>query len=339
LTLKGDLLIVRNDRLGDTILALPVIPVLQKKYPGSRIHFLADPSTAPLIRCVDGVESVLSSSDSQSENSLEQIKRLQIGTAFCLRPTYQNALTLKKSKIPNRFGTSRRWYSWLFNHRVSIRRRGIDRHEADMNLDLITSPEKVRFAPFPEIRIPEQDRLFAKSIIESGGFGESSRIVIIHPGSGNSARNWPIEYFRELAKLLSQERNIQIITTGITSESKLCEIVSDGKHLNLCGKSNLLQLAALILESCLFISNSTGPLHLASALGIPVIGLYPPVRDCLPVRWGPYNHPEMAITPDLPMCSKCRPGEFSVCYCMEQISPDLVMHKCLASIRNWKTHE
>ncbi|MBT7618618.1 MAG: glycosyltransferase family 9 protein [Calditrichaeota bacterium] len=336
MTMKGDVLVVRNDRLGDTVLSLPVIPFLQEKYPNSKIHFLADPSVAPLIRCVEGIESVLSASDRNKDKSLDQIRHLQITSAYCLRPTFQNALALKQAKVPNRYGTSRRWYSWLFNHRISIRRRGMNLHEADLNLDLVTFPETNRQVPFPKFNIPEADRQFARTLIKSLNIDTRSEIVVVHPGSGNSARNWPAEYFRQLATLLSEQGGVKLIITGIPSESELCRSVADSTHVNLCGKSSLTQLAALLLESSLFIGNSTGPLHLASALGIPVTGLYPPVKDCLPVRWGPYNHPEMTITPDLPICSKCRPGEFSECFCMEQIAPEDVFQKCLDALRGSK---
>lgn len=331
---NGDILVVRNDRLGDTMLALPVIPFLRNKFPSSKIHFLAAPPIVPLIKCVEGIDSVLSASDKHHDLLLEQIRSISVQTAFCLRPTFQNALALKRAKIPVRYGTSRRWYSYLFNHRIPMRRRGIERHEADLNLDLIAYPETYKSTCFPMISIPETDKLYIKELLRESGVEENSRKIILHPGSGNSARNWPVMYFRQLADLLSKEENSRVIITGTPSEIGLCNIVSSDRHLNLCGKSNLVQLAALILESNLLISNSTGPLHLAVALGIPVVGLYPPVQDCLPVRWGPYLHQEMAIVPDVPLCSKCHPGEISECYCMEQISPDFVLNKCINTIRD-----
>ncbi len=95
-----DILIVRNDRLGDAILALPVVPVLRDIYPGHRIHFWASPPVAPLMRCVEGIDNVISGPDTGSPTVLDQLRELPIGVAYCLRPTYANAVSYTHLTLP-----------------------------------------------------------------------------------------------------------------------------------------------------------------------------------------------------------------------------------------------
>ncbi|MCF7810277.1 glycosyltransferase family 9 protein [bacterium] len=321
---SGDILVVRNDRLGDTILALPVVSTLRKAFPKSKIHFWAAPGVAPIIRCIEGLDKILEGDDNGSVDVSNEIKSLNVKTAFCLRPTLSNARTLKKAGIPIRIGTGRRVYSPLFTHRVNISRKNSNRHEADLNMDMLAAFGIEVDCEFPIIIIPDEANLRFEEILKQHDIGNNKRIVIIHPGSGGSARDWHPRYFSELADKLASLNNVRIVVTGSESESQICDIVSLAKHINLCGKTDLLLLSALLYKSELMISNSTGPLHLAVALGSRVLGLYPPVKGCLPERWGPYGYPDWALTPDLPLCSKCKPGSFSSCFCMEQLTPDIV---------------
>lgn len=321
---SGDILVVRNDRLGDTILALPVVLTLKKAFPKSKVHFWAAPNAAPIIKCVEGIDNVIEADDRGSANVSDKIKSLNIQTAFCLRPTLSNAITLKKAGIPIRIGTGRRVYSALFTNRVNISRKNSRRHEADLNLDMLSSFGIDTNNKFPKILISDEVISKVEELLSQHDVSSDKKLVIIHPGSGGSARDWHPKYFSELADKLESLNRVCIIVTGSESESQICRLVSHDKHINLCGKTNLLALSALLNKSELLISNSTGPLHLGVALGRRVLGLYPPVKGCLPERWGPYRHPDWALMPDLPLCDKCKSGCFSACYCMEQLAPDIV---------------
>ena len=330
--MRQRILIVRNDRLGDAILALPAVLLLKALFPTSEIYFWANPTVAPLIRCVSGIERVLCAVEGNDAQLLRQLRDSGISTAYCLYATARNAFTLLRSSIPDRVGTARRWFSFAFNRRVNLRRRGEYRHEALLNLDLIAVDRGNNDYLFPEIEIPEHAMNAGDRLLKSAGIEGIRPLVIIHPGSGNSAVNWSSVNFQKLAVNLALNSNVDAVVTGITSEQDLCTEVAHDNPANFCGRTNLIEMAALIKRATLLISNSTGPLHLAVALGCKVIGLYPPRADCLPDRWGPYGHPEWAITPDLQICQKCMPSENSPCRCMEEISPDQVYTKALELI-------
>lgn len=329
MSVPGNLLIVRNDRLGDAILALPTIPILKFKYPDAGIIFLASPPAAPLMKCVRGIDAVISAWDHDRHDISSELREHNIQTAYCFRPTYFNARSLKRAGIPSRIGTSRRWYSYLFNKRVPVGRRESNRHEVDLNIELIDALALGGKPSFPEFDFPADEIDHTESLLADAGFQGKGKLVIIHPGSGGSAKEWHPRYFKELADRLQHELSAQVIITGGKNETGICSQVAGDRHPNLAGKTSIIALAAIIQQADLLVSNSTGPLHLAVAAGRKVIGLYPPVKDCLPSRWGPYGHLDWAVIPDVPLCRKCHPGEFSACSCMEKITPAMILAKCV----------
>ncbi len=329
---QGNLLVIRNDRLGDAILALPTIPLLQRKFPDARIFFWSSPGIATIIKCVEGIDDVFVSDDNGEPDITTELKQANIDTAFCLRPTFHNAITLKRAGISIRIGTSRRWYSFLFTGRVHLPRSGVNRHETDFNIDLIATLGEGKTRKFPKIIIPDEASQKISELFSNNAINDDSRIIVIHPGSGGSARNWPPEYFKQLADKIAELDDVKILISGTPQEMRLCEFVAGNRHINLCGKTNLLELAALLKKTTLLISNSTGPLHLANALGSKVLGIYPPVKNCLPLRWGPYGNLNRTITPELPLCFECHPGKISSCYCMEELSISTVFYKSLEII-------
>jgi heptosyltransferase III len=325
------ILLVRNDRLGDTMLALPAISLLQQALPEAEIIFLAAPAMKPLLECVKGIDLVISASDRGAEGMISKLKNLKIKTAFCLRATFANAKVLYRAEIPERIGTGRRWFSFLFNYRVNLSRRKSDRHEADLNLELLRAYGLAGAGNFPTIDLPQTAFESVKELLERSGISATEKFVVVHPGSGGSARDWPVAYFKALANLF-RDQQVQVVVTGVPNETSICREVAGKRHLDLSGKTTLIELATLLSMAEMIVAPSTGPLHLAVALGRPVMGLYPPVRDCLPTRWGPYRHSEWALMPDLPLCSRCTPGAISNCRCMEQITPEQVFQQAMMAL-------
>lgn len=326
---RENILIVRDDRLGDAILALPVVQYVNEEFPHARVIFWSSEYVSPIMKFFAGVDQVVSFSDKSAFEIATRLRELKLDRAYCLFPTFKTALGLKLAGIPMRIGTSRRWYSMLFNQRVNISRQGDQRHEADLNLILAGYSETSQRGSFPAINLPDEVKLDVDKILAENGVASGSKRIIIHPGSGGSAREWSPQSFRELAMMLHDATGASVIITGAASEIDKCDAVAGKDFVNLCGKTNLVKLAAVLERADLFVGASTGPLHLAVALGCKVVGLYPPVRNCLPQRWGPYGHPEWVLVPDLKLCETCVPGKITDCACMEELTASIVYKKCL----------
>jgi ADP-heptose:LPS heptosyltransferase len=123
---------------------------------------------------------------------------------------------------------------------------------------------------------------------------------------------------------------IPVIFTGAKNESFLIDKIfqhATQPHIRLDGKLDLKQLAALLKKSELIVANSTGPLHLAVAVGTEVVGLYCPDRACHPNRWGPYRQIKSVIMPPLEKCERCNKTKCEHFNCMELISVEQVFTK------------
>ena len=230
------------------------------------------------------------------------------------------------SGIPVRIGTGYRYYSFLFNRKVFEHRRDARRHEVEYNLNLLReigcpiAQDNVCF----EIDIPPDALSHVGEVLRSLLLDPHKEIVIIHPGSGGSAREWSAERFGQLAAKLISEKGVHVLVTGGKGEEKkVAEILiaTRGLAIPLINKLNLKELAALLQLASLFISNSTGPLHLAVAVETPVVGLFPQITALSAKRWGPYSGTRKVLVPDKPVdCSECSRSNGRECACMQSIT-------------------
>ena len=256
------------------------------------------------------------------------IKDKKFDAVIVVYPRLRLSWLMFRSGIPTRIGTGYRYYSFLFNHKVFEHRRDARRHEVEYNLNLLgelgcpTSPDNVRF----EIEIPPEATVAIEKMLKNLHLDPAKELVVVHPGSGGSAREWPLQNFSKLVVKLITERNAHVLVTGGKGEErKVAEILlaSHGLAIPLVNKLNLKELAALYKTSNLFISNSTGPLHLAVAVGTPVVGLFPQITALSAKRWGPYSGVRKVLVPDRPVdCSDCIRSNGEHCACMQSITVD-----------------
>ena len=325
------ILVVRTDRLGDVVLTLPVVTALRRCFPAAHLTFLAGRYAGAIVEGYPPLDAMLWY---DGEGGLVpfrlMVARLRDGgfdAAIIVHPTLRLALLMFLARIPARVGTGYRYYSFLFNRRVYTHRKTAERHEAEYNLDLLSSlgcsPVLRRAIEVPPHIHPEASARASSLLVEAGVTG---RFVVIHPGSGGSAREWPLENFSRLACRFIEEMNLAVVVTGTGRESHLGEEIvraSSGRAANLSGKLDVKELAALLEKASLLVANSTGPLHLAVAVGTPVLGLYPQIPVMGPRRWGPYTENARVLVPAMPPeCDTCAGKKGIPCSCMASITVD-----------------
>lgn len=327
------ILVVRTDRIGDLILTLPVAAALKSKFPGAKISFLVRDYTKDLAinnPFIDEVQTL------KTENGrpvfFENIKMLRgkFDTCVVAYPTFKIALILFFSGIKLRIGTGYRLYSFLFNKKIYEHRKSGARHELEYNLNLLKalgienniSPGTVSYNLHPD-RESEQK---VSEIFSDYKINTAKKCVIIHPGSGGSSVDWPHSKMIELSTKLAQELDINILITGSDAEQELCSsLIVNGKTINLAGRLNLKELIALINKTEILIANSTGPIHIAAALGKNVIGFYPKIHSCAPERWGPYTEKKIIFSPTIG-CGDCTREQCEKFNCMASIEVDDVFN-------------
>jgi heptosyltransferase-2 len=150
-------------------------------------------------------------------------------------------------------------------------------------------------------------------------------LVVLNPGAAfGPAKRWPAERFAGLARLLQARKNAEILLVGAAGEADIAASIASGlerKPLDFTGKTSLRQLMGLISLGRVFVSNDTGPMHIACALGIPVVAIFGPTD---PKATGPSRHPSVVLKADVP----CWPCTYRSCpydhRCMNRIGPEEV---------------
>ncbi len=322
-----NLLIVRTDRIGDVVLSLPLAGIVKKHYPECKITFLLRDYTKSLVENHPYIDEVIILHESNKKISLFSNIKVTAAKKFdscvIVYPTFIAALIIFFSRIKTRIGTGYRWYSFLFNKKVYEHRKYAQKHELEYNINLLQHfgiYEKADYGSINfNIKINDGSLQKVKKLLIDYEIKPGVPLFIIHPGSGGSSINFPPEKFKELINLMDSKLNAQIIVTGSENEKDLCgRLIINEKIKNFAGLLDLSELIALISSCSIFISNSTGPIHIAAALGKYTIGFYPNLLACSAKRWGPYTEKRAIFAPDK-TCSDCRREQCSSEDCMNTI--------------------
>lgn len=330
-----NLLIVRTDRIGDVVLSLPLASIVKKYLPDCKITFLVRQYTQELVNNHPFIDNTITLQEERGKIALfaniKKISGYNFDTAIIVYPTFLTSLIIFLSRIKNRIGTGYRWYSFLFNQKIYEHRKYAERHELEYNVNFLTkfgiredvNPEKINFYLKPkDENLVKIDKLLSESEID-----REIPIFIIHPGSGGSSVDLPQEKFKLLIEKIYNELTKNIILTGSPAEIELCENLRiKPQILNLAGKLDLNELTALISKCSVFIANSTGPIHIAAALGKYTIGFYPRIPACSAKRWGPYSNKSVVFSPKID-CSGCTREQCNDLDCMSSIDMNDVFYE------------
>lgn len=289
--------VVRTDRLGDMILTLPMCLALKRALPGSNITMIADSYTAPLLEKSPVIDNALFV-DEYKGGIKEIFKRNDFDTVYFPRPRFNEAFAAYLAGVKNRVGTAFRIYSFLFNFKIYDHRKVSEYHEAEYNTRMVEFSLGIKakselVSPYvdPQLRVEMED------MVTKLGLDPGRKSIIIHPGSGGSARDYPVEKFAKTAEILSDRYNILI--TGSKEEKSSASIIKNAcpKCFDLSGVLSLKELIALLSFCNALIANSTGVLHIAASLGLSVVGLYPNTMHISDKRWGPYIYNSIVLNP------------------------------------------
>ncbi len=327
------IIISRTDNIGDVILALPMAGIIKKSIPGAYIMFLGKSYTRDIIEMSEYVDEFIdweSIKEQEPELQVQRFKKLHADYIIHALPVRQIAHLAKKAGIRKRIGASGRIYHWQYcNKIIFFTRRRSTLHEAQLNLKLLRAlGVKRSFAPqeivknygvIPPNTLPEKYR----DQIDNNRFN-----LILHPKSKGSAREWEIQNYSDLISLLPKDK-FKIFITGTSADYDLIQTEITDKNpgvINLAGKFSLLELISFVANTDGLVACSTGPLHIAAALGKFAIGIFAPIKPMHPGRWAPLgaNASVLALNKK---CSKCRGSK--QCECIQSITPDMVKNKLM----------
>ena len=306
------ILVVRNDKLGDFMLAYPSFAWLKASMPSAHIVALVPAYTAAMAEICPGVDSVLldPGADQGWRALAALLRRERFDAVITLFSTGRVALACRAAGIPYRLAPATKLAQLLYNHRLRQRRSRSEKPEYDYNLDLIgrfladhgiTAAARPQ-PPFLRFGKEETAQLRQRFCVENG-IDPAATLIFIHSGSGGSAPNLTAEQFATLAQGLSVGRPAAfVVGCGPREEFKadtLAALLAPLPHAVYRSDRGIVDYAQHIAFADLFISGSTGPLHIAGALDVPTAAFYTRRRSATPLRWQTLNSPErrLAFTP------------------------------------------
>lgn len=288
-----NILICRNDALGDTILALPCCGIIKKYYPQSRIYFLGRTYTkeaALLSKHVDEFINYDEIKDLPTPELAAFFKTRNINTALVLRMEKHLSLFVKRSGIRYRIGNLHIMRHITACNRFASYSRKIGLNEAQLNLKMLTPLGIHEVPPREQLpdhygieHVPELDAEL-KALLSDKKFN-----LVLHPMTTGNGPAWQEKYYQELIRKLDTSR-FKIFVSGSTGDNKKIAQwdVWNENVVNISGRTPLAELIAFIAHADGLIAGSTGPLHIAAALGIHTLGLYPSVPSGKAGwKWGP----------------------------------------------------
>lgn len=323
------IIISRTDSIGDVVLTLPLAGIIKHYIPNCKLIFLGRNYTKDVIALSQHVDEFINYDAILKLNATEQLaafKKLNATHIIHVFPVKEIAQLAKKVGIQNRIGTTNRLWHWFTcNVRIKLSRKNSDLHEAQLNTKLLTPlgidklfsvEELATFYGFT--KIPTLEKHYADLI------DATKTPIILHPKSKGSAREWGLDNFSNLITQLDKTKH-QLFISGTAQEGELVkDLISKHPEVtDLTGKLSLQQFIAFINHSDVLIAASTGPLHIAAALGKKAIGLFAPMRPIHPGRWKPIGNQATYLVLNK-NCSDCR--KTMDCQCIRDIKTSSVIN-------------
>jgi heptosyltransferase-2 len=244
------------------------------------------------------------------------IRKEQYDAVFVLKRSLSSALLVWLARVPRRIGFATEGRGPLLTDPVNYRQ---DQHEVQNFLDCL----RVLDIPVGSDRLelwttPEEDSK-AKGLLFHAGSKKDDLKIIIHAAASLTAKQWPLDRFAQVMRILQERFQARFVYTGSKEDSRLYkEIEQQGPFngLNLCGITSVRENIALYRECDLFFGVDSGPMHMAAAVGVPVVALFGPTDER---KWGPWGIGHVIVSKFLD-CHPCKPHKCTDNECMKQIS-------------------
>lgn len=296
------ILVVRNDKIGDFVLALPAIQIIKKAFPDAVVTALVPSYTKDIAEFFPWIDEVIiDSKDSSHKKSLiAELKAQNFDAAICLFSNTYNATLVRKANIPIRVAPATKLAQFLYTHTLRQRRSTSSKPEFEYNLDLARYLIKILGGSYQENEMP----LFSYSTealneqrdkLSSLGIGITKKWCFVHPVTGGSSNTLSIAQWVTLIRFLNELDLFHFVITAGPGEAPISQSLVEAlqgvvEHVTLYDKNDgIADFMCSIATADLFIAGSTGPLHIAGAMDVPTIGFYPSKRSATPLRWKTLN--------------------------------------------------
>jgi ADP-heptose:LPS heptosyltransferase len=342
------ILIIHLGGMGDILLSEPAIRALRKAYPSAETTLLVTSKVAPVVGALGLADRVFVFDMFYggvvpfrkilgNMLTLMELKKMHFDAAINMRTLVSKASAAKMGflfKIINpkmSVGRDTEHRGYFFDFKVFETDRGTQ-YEMDLDLETVKLLGVESFTRRPVLEVPQEDLKSADALLEKYGVVKSDPLITIHVG-GMPSRRWPIENFAGLLMELARHCSAKIaVVAGPGEERLLARLQASVKNgwVNLGVSLSFLQLAALIKRSQCFVSNDTGPMHVAAVLKTPQVAIFGP-GDM--IRFDPRNISECArlVYKEYP-CAPCNKKECDDMKCLKVLTVSDVLEAVLAQL-------
>ena len=305
-----NILVIRNDKLGDFVLTLPCYEMLKMALPDSKVSVLVPKYTADIAHACPYIDQVIIDPDKSTLYDLwylvKKLRSLRFDSVITLFSTTRTGMAVFISGIKYRLAPATKISQIFYNHRLKQRRSRSEKPEYSYNLDLIrkylldtdhqNTPEPVApFLSFDTVVVKQMREDFCQKF----NIDKTKKLVYLHAGSGGSANNLSLEQYAMLAAMINPEnKHALVLTAGPGEEDKitsLSKMMNNTPHVVFQSTEGLDNFSKHIAFADLFISGSTGPLHIAGALNVPTAAFYTRRRSATQLRWRTLNTPDRRL--------------------------------------------
>lgn len=301
------IIVSRTDKIGDLILSIPSFYMLKKMYPQAELIVIVRQYNYEIVKNLPYVDRIIRIDDFTKSELLDKIKYFNADVFVALYNDPYVCGLAKASKAKWRIGPLSKMCSFFtYNKGVWQRRSKSIKNEAEYNLDLVKriNPELFdeKFEINTKVYVGEENKLAADTFFKE--FKIKDRVLVVNPFMGGSAKNITDDQYASIIRLFA-ERNPDksvIIICHISEEERGNELLKkiDLPNVELFANGgDLLNIAAIIDKGTVYLGPSTGPTHIAGALGKRVVGIYPAKATQSTVRWGVFGNDKVRyIVPD-----------------------------------------
>ncbi|HVP36977.1 MAG TPA: lipopolysaccharide heptosyltransferase II [Terriglobales bacterium] len=277
----GKILIIQTAFLGDVVLTTPLIKAVRKKYPQAKIFFLLIPQTKELLRNNPNLDGIIVYDKKGEEkgifgflNLVKKIKSSEFDLAIIPHRSFRSALIAFLARITQRIGFDKSSGAFFLTQKIKYIQ---NQSETKRNLSLLGNDLSLESDSQPELFPSEEDFRYVAELLKEWSLKTDDKIIGIAPGSVWNTKRWLPERYGQVAENLIEKLGVKVIFIGGKEDEVLChEIVNKmkTKPFIAAGEISPLQSAALISSCKVMLSNDTAPLHIAVAMGVPVVAIF-----------------------------------------------------------------
>lgn len=313
--------------VGDAVLAIPALKAIRERFPAAEITLLVRPWVAGLFSAAPYVDKVWSENKPTTLKSwvsiMRDIRGQRFDTALLLPNSFESALMMFLGGVRQRIGYATDGRRWMLTDPVT--RASERRHQIHYYLDLAKALSAVTDRPSISIEATSSERQSARELLATERISEKTAFLVLNPGAAyGSAKRWHQERFANVADNLARELDLQVAIIGSGAERPIADQIRAGMKSQtavLNGKTSLETLIGVLAESSLMITNDSGPMHIAAALGIPTVAIFGPTDE---INTGPFG-PRTRVVKHAVECSPCLLRDCPIDHrCMNAVTVDEV---------------